>query len=66
MKRELKTVTQFAETSPFTEAQLRWFIFNAKTNGLKPAVVKVGRRVYLDVNAFDRWIEAQNDKAPVA
>ena len=61
MKRELKTVTAFAASGPFTEAQLRWWIFNEKINGLADhgAVVRIGRRVYVDVNAFDKWIDSQ-------
>ena len=62
MKREnLKTVTAFAADSPFTEAQVRWWIFNEATNGLqaKGAVIRIGRRVYIDTAAFDRWVEAQ-------
>ncbi len=62
MKRNLKRVAAFVADGPFTENQLRWWIFNAQTNGLEDAkaVVRVGRGVYLDVDAFDRWIEAQN------
>lgn len=61
MKRDLKTVAAFAEAGPFTEAQLRWWIFNEANNGLQAhgAVVRIGRRVYIDTAAFDRWIEAQ-------
>lgn len=56
MNRNLKSVTQFAAESPFTEAQLRWWIFNASTNGLQSAVVRIGRRVYIDVDAFSAWV----------
>ncbi len=61
MKRPLKTVSAFADDSPFTEAQVRWWIFNAATNGLQSlgAVVRIGRRVYIDTDAFDSWIETQ-------
>lgn len=59
MNRNLKSVTQFAAESPFTEAQLRWWIFNASTNGLQSAVVRIGRRVYIDVDAFSAWVDAQ-------
>lgn len=61
MKRSLKTVTAFAEQGPFTEAQIRWWIFNEATNGLRAhgAVIRIGRRVYIDTDAFDSWIEAQ-------
>lgn len=63
MARNLKTVSQFAAESAFTEPQLRWWIFHADTNGLAAAgaVVRVGgRRVYLDVDGFDAWLKAQN------
>lgn len=64
MTRKLETVTQFADAGPFTEAQLRWFIFNEASNGLAAhgAIVRIGRRVYIDREAFDRWIDAQQTK----
>lgn len=62
MARNLKTVSQFAAQSAFTEPQLRWWIFHAAENGMTAAgaVVRVGRRVYLDADGFDRWLVAQN------
>ena len=62
MRHNLKTVPDFATGSPFSEGQLRWFIFNAEYNGLAgaDAVVRVGRRVYLDADKFDGWVDAQN------
>lgn len=61
MKRPLKTVADFAANSPFTTAQIRWMIFNEATNGLQAAgaIVRLGRRVYIDTDAFDSWIESQ-------
>ncbi len=59
MKRNLKSVAQFAAESPFTEAQVRWWIFNAQANGLHIAIIRIGRRVYIDVDAFARWIDQQ-------
>ncbi|APO98588.1 hypothetical protein RM61_15900 [Xanthomonas phaseoli pv. phaseoli] len=65
MKRQLQTVSDFAADSPFTEAQLRWWIFRQEDNGLRAhgAIVRVGRRVYVDVQAFDKWIESQQEAA---
>jgi hypothetical protein len=65
MKRNLLSVARFAADSPFTENQLRWWIFNSGTNGLADAnaIVRVSRRVYIDVDGFDRWLGAQNAKA---
>lgn len=64
MERNLVTVPQFAASSPFTLGQLRFWIFDATNNGLADhdAVVRVRRRVYLDVAAFERWISSQNAK----
>ncbi|QOY61874.1 DNA-binding protein [Lysobacter sp. H21R4] len=61
MKRNLKSVTDFAAASPFSENQLRWYIFNERENGLADhgAIVRVCRRVYIDTEAFERWIDSQ-------
>lgn len=61
MKRELKTVADFAASGPFTEAQLRWWIFNETHNGMQQhaVTVRIGRRVYIDVDAFNRWVDSQ-------
>ena len=66
MKRNLKTVASFALDGPFTESQLRWWIFNEATNGLGEvgAVLKIGRRRYIDVDRFDDWITRQNPRQP--
>jgi hypothetical protein len=58
MKRNLMTVAAFAASSPFSENQCRWWIFQSGTNGLGDAgaLVRVGRRVYIDVDGFDRWL----------
>lgn len=68
MRRNLKTIPELAAGGPFTEGQLRWFIFQAAGNGLTQAdaVVRVGRRVYIDVDRFGDWIDKQNGHAPAA
>jgi hypothetical protein len=64
MKRNLKRVAKFAEEGPFTDHQLRWWIFKAPSNGLDDlnAVVRISRGVYIDVDAFERWIQKQNNE----
>ena len=64
LRRNLQTVTAVAAGSPFSEAQLRWWIFTSGTNGLDTAnaIVRVGRRVYIDLDRFDAWIEQQNER----
>ena len=67
MRRKLQTIAGVAAAGPFTANQLRWYVFNAADNGLAPAVVRVGRRVYIDTDELDNWIERQNQaRAPVA
>lgn len=68
MTRRLRTVSQFASEQPFTEPQLRWWIFQAENNGMAGAgaIVRVGRRVYIDADGFDRWIAAQNPERPTS
>ena len=61
---KLRTVSQLADLNPaFTEPSLRWLIFNARSNGLDQAITRIGRRVYVDLDKFDRWIKQQGDLA---
>jgi len=71
--KRLVTVKELANTpgySCFTEASLRHLIFNARNrlnsknesipgNGLSEAgaIIRIGRRVVIDLNAFDIWLE---------
>jgi hypothetical protein len=57
---ELRTVRQLAAEAVFlTEGKIRWLIFHAETNGLKPALIKVGGRVYIDRREFSKWLESR-------
>ena len=68
IKRNLQTVASLAANTPFSEGQLRWWIFMASSNGLEgaSAVVRVGRRVYIDIDRFNDWIEQQNNGQALA
>ena len=58
--RELRTVKQLADEAPFlTQGKLRWWIFHAEKNGLKCAMIKVDGRVYIDRNAFNKWLDSK-------
>ncbi|MCP4656882.1 MAG: DNA-binding protein [bacterium] len=55
---DLRTVKQVSRERPaFTEASLRWLIFNAEQNGLNRALVRIGRRLLIDLERFDQWLE---------
>lgn len=45
-----------------TEGGLRWLIFNAKENGFDRVLRRVGRRVLIDDQEFDEWIEDTNPR----
>ncbi|GAB3733992.1 hypothetical protein GCM10028862_16790 [Luteimonas pelagia] len=60
MKRDLKSPAQLAADGPLSLDQIRWLIFKADQNGLNSALCRIGRRVYIDVDAFDDWLRAQN------
>jgi len=53
--RNLQTVAQLAKGSLYTEAQCRWWIFNAERNGLAPAIERAGNRVLIDAEKFADW-----------
>ena len=53
------TVGQIADKYPiFTQPSLRWLIFNARENGLDDALIRIGRRVLIDLDRFERWLDA--------
>lgn len=59
----LTTAAELASEHPklFTKRQLDWLIKSRRKNGLEHAgaVIKVGRRLYLDKPLFFEWFLAQ-------
>lgn len=54
------TVRQYAERYPWpSESGLRWMIFHAASNGLESALIRVGRRILIDIEAFNLWVRSQ-------
>lgn len=64
----LRSVAGFSKVGPFTEPQLRWYRFNAATNGADEFGVfrQIGRRVYIDTEAFDAWVKSGRAAQQVA
>lgn len=60
MKRNLKSPAQLAGEGPLSLDQIRWLISMAKSNGLDSAICRIGRRVYIDVDGFDAWLQERN------
>ncbi len=62
--KRLGTVKQTAQTyQAFTEASLRWLIFNERTNGFSVCVRRIGSKVLIDYDAFEDWIDSQAEAA---
>ena len=54
------TVKQTAEKYPcFTQAALRWQLFNRERTGFNSCVIRTGRRVLIDEAAFVAWLRDQ-------
>ncbi len=65
--RKLKTIKQFSRDNPaFTEASIRWQVFNENSNGLTEAgaIVRMGRRVLIDEGRWFDWLDSQNGIEP--
>ena len=66
---QLRTLKRFAaerqNTGAFSEGALRWQVFNAHRNGLADsgAIVRIGRKVLIDVQRYDAWLDGQRRAA---
>ncbi len=61
----LRTVAQLAEELPaFDEAAIRRLIFNAQEIGLAHAIVRIGRKVLIDIGDFNRWLDQRRGIGP--
>lgn len=59
-RRRLVTARQFCDRhQAFSSGSLRHLLFHRDTNGLSSAVIKLGRRLLIDEDAFFEWLERQ-------
>lgn len=62
LNKRLATVKQIPQHYPvFTESSIRWLIFNEKCNGFAACVRRLGKKVLIDLDAFENYIDAQKD-----
>jgi len=69
MTTRLASIKQIPQYYPgvFTESSIRWLIFNEKSNGFSCCVRRVGRKVLINLDDFEKWIESQKDsKLPMS
>lgn len=53
------TIKQIVDSPsyPFTEGQIRNFLLERKSNGLRKCIRKIGKRIYIREDLFIEWIE---------
>jgi hypothetical protein len=57
------TVSKLPQLYPaFTIGGLRHLIFNEESNGFNTCVIRVGRKILIDLDRFETWIENFNSK----
>lgn len=58
---EYLSIKQIADSNqyPFSIGQMRHFLMMRHKNGLEAAVRKIGKRLYLRNDLFQKWIESQ-------
>ena len=64
-KSRLSTVKNLPTIYPdanFTESSIRWLIFNAESNGFNACIRRIGRKVLIDLDAFEFWLSKPEEK----
>lgn len=60
-KKRFATVLQIPEIYPsFTQPAIRWLLFKQKTNGFSVCVRKLGRKILIDLDSFEAWIDSHS------
>lgn len=61
LNKRLSTVKRIPELYPgaFTESSIRWLIFNEKQNGFSRCIRRLGKKVLIDLDSFEAWIDVQ-------
>lgn len=62
--KRIATVKETAKIygSAFTESAIRWLIFNEKENGFSCCVRRIGKKVVLDLDQFESWVDKQGQR----
>lgn len=65
--KRLATVKNIPKIYPgvFSESSIRWLIFNEKENGFTQCVRRLGKKVLIDLDQFESWIDQQTQKGGV-
>lgn len=56
--RKYLSIEEVLKFYPFTNGQFRFLLHHREVNGLDESVVKIGKRLYIVKESFDKWIES--------
>jgi len=59
--KNIRSVQQLAAETPISESGWRYHLLHRHENGLDAAVVRLGGRVYLDVERVGEWLETRRE-----
>jgi hypothetical protein len=62
VQKRLSTVKNLSSLYPdagFTESTIRWLIFNKNENGFSSCICRMGRKILIDLDAFESWLDSE-------
>lgn len=51
-----------SEEYPFDEGMMKWALSQRKKTGLDRATRKIGRRLFINKELFDNWLESHKER----
>jgi len=63
-EKRVVSVKNFPSVYPgadFTESSIRWLIHNRKKNGFDMCMIRLGRKILIDLDKFEEWIDGGGD-----
>ena len=61
--KRLATIRQLANLyEAFPQTTIRWLIHKKKTNGFDVCVKRIGRKIVIDLDLFEDWIDKQGNQ----
>ena len=54
-----KNVPEHYPAGAFTESSIRYMIFTAESTGFDSCLIRLGKKVLIDLDQMDSWLESQ-------
>jgi len=53
----VKSVPNKYPDAGFSESSIRWLIFNSKENGFDACIRRIGKKILIDLDQFEIWLD---------